>query len=81
MPYTVIYSILYYPFAWRLSTERDSDMDKPNGLDRKCLQTQLENYKLIAEVNTELLDEDLFAKAEFLGKLELAQRYINESRQ
>lgn len=54
-------------------------MDKPNGLDRKCLQTRLENYKLIAEVNTELFDENLFAKAEVLGKLELAQRYINES--
>ena len=56
-------------------------MDKPNGLDRKCLQTQLENYKLIAEANTELLGENLFAKAEFLGKLELVQRYINESHQ
>ena len=54
-------------------------MDKPNGLDRKCLQTQLENYKLIAEVNTELLDENLFTEAEFLEKLELAQRYLNES--
>jgi hypothetical protein len=56
-------------------------MDKPNGLDRKCLLTQLENYKLIAEVNTELLEENLFAKEEFLEKLELAQRYINESHQ
>lgn len=56
-------------------------MDKPNGLDRKGLQTQLETYKLLAEVNTDLLDENLFAKAEFLGKLELAQRYIDESRQ
>lgn len=56
-------------------------MDKPNGLDWRSLQAQLETYKLIAEVNTELLDENLFAKAEFLGMLELAQRYINESRQ
>ena len=56
-------------------------MDKPNGLDRNCLQTQLENYKLIAEVNTELLDENLFTEEEFLGKLELAQRYLNESYQ
>jgi hypothetical protein len=54
-------------------------MDKPNGLDRNCLQTQLANYKLIAEVNTELLEENLFTEKEFLGKLELAQRYLNES--
>jgi hypothetical protein len=56
-------------------------MYKPNGLDRKNLQTQLENYKLIAEVNTELLDKNLFTKEELPGKLELAQSYINESHQ
>jgi hypothetical protein len=56
-------------------------MYKPNGLDRKSLQTQLENYKLIAEVNQELLDENLFTKGELPGKLELAQSYINQSRE
>ena len=56
-------------------------MDKPDGLNRNFLQTQLENYKLIAEVNSELLDEDLIEEAEFLAKLELAQRYLNESHQ
>ena len=30
-------------------------------------------------MNTELLDENLFIEEEFLGKLELAQRYLNES--
>ena len=56
-------------------------MYKPNGLDRKSIQIQLENYKLIAEVNQELLDENLFAKAELPGKLALGQSYINESHQ
>jgi hypothetical protein len=56
-------------------------MDKPNGLEMKSLQTQLENYKLIAEVNTELLDENEFPGVEFLGKLELAQGYLNEAQQ
>jgi len=31
--------------------------DEPNRLDKKSLQTQLENYKLIAEVNADLIDE------------------------
>jgi hypothetical protein len=56
-------------------------MNKPNGLDRKSLQTQLENCKLITEVNKELLGENLFTKEEVFGKMELAQNYINESRQ
>jgi hypothetical protein len=55
-------------------------MYKPFGLDRKSLQTQLENCKLIAEVNKELLDKNPFTKEEISGKLELAQNYINESR-
>lgn len=53
-------------------------MNKPNGSDRNCLQTQSENEKLIADVNTKLLEENLFTEEEFLGKLELAQRYLNE---
>lgn len=56
-------------------------MDQPNHLDRKRLQTQLENYKLITEVNKELLDENLFTRRELPGKLELAQSFINESHQ
>ena len=56
-------------------------MYKPNGLDRISLQIQLENWKLIADVNQELLDENLFAKAELPEKLALAQSYINESHQ
>jgi hypothetical protein len=56
-------------------------MYKPGGLDRKSLQTQLENYKLIAQVNQELLDENIFTKGELPGKLALAQSYINESDQ
>src|SRR5512133_1379799 len=60
---------------------RDSDMYKPNGLDRKRRQTQFENYKLIAEVNTELLASNLFTERELPRKLELAQSYINESHQ
>ena len=54
-------------------------MYKANGLDRKNLQIQLENYKLIAEVSPELLDEYQFAKGELPGKLELAQIYLNQS--
>src|SRR6266498_1560544 len=53
--------------------------DEPNRLDKKSLQTQLENYKLIAEVNADLIDESLFAKEELAKNLELAQSYINES--
>ena len=56
-------------------------MYKPNGLDRKSLQIQLENYKLITEVSLDLFDENLFAKGELPGKLELAQCYINQSRE
>jgi len=56
-------------------------MYKPKGLDRKSLQTRLETYKLIAEVNTELFVENLFTKAELPRKLELAQSYISESYQ
>ncbi len=56
-------------------------MYKPNGLDRNSLQIQLENYKLISEVNLELLDEYQFTQGEFPGKLELAQSYINQSRE
>ena len=48
-------------------------MYKPNGLDRQSLQTPLENYKLIAEVNQELLDINQFTKGDIPGKLELAQ--------
>ena len=51
------------------------------GLDRRSLQTQLENCKLIAEVNKEVLDKNLFTKEELSGKLEQAQNYINEARQ
>ena len=49
-----------------------------DGLDRKSLQTQLENYKLIVDVNTDLEDESLFAKEELPKKLELAQSYLND---
>ena len=56
-------------------------MQQRNGLDRKSLQTQLENYKLIIEVNTDLADESLFAKEELPKKLELAQSYLNDSDQ
>lgn len=55
-------------------------MYKPNGLDRKRLQTQLENCKLVAELNQELFDKNLFTQEEFPGRLDLAQSYINESR-
>ncbi len=56
-------------------------MYKPNGLDRNSLQIQLENYKLITEVNVELLDEYQFTTGELPGKLELAQSYMNQSRE
>lgn len=56
-------------------------MYKPNGLDRNSLQIQLENYKLITEVNLELLDEYQVTQGELPGKLELAQSYINQSRE
>jgi len=54
---------------------------KPNGLDRNSLQIQLENYKLITEVNLELLDEYQVTQGELPGKLELVQSYINQSRE
>jgi hypothetical protein len=54
-------------------------MHQQNGLDRKSLQTQLENYKLIVEVNTDLDKESLFTEEELLKKLELVQSYLNDS--
>lgn len=56
-------------------------MYKPFGLDRRSLQTQLDNCKLITEVNKEVLDKNLFTKEELSVKLKLAQNYINEARQ
>lgn len=53
--------------------------DEPNGLDKKSLQIQLENYKLIAEVNADWVDENLLTKEKLAKNLELAQSYINES--
>jgi hypothetical protein len=54
-------------------------MQQPNGLDRKSLQTHLENYELIVAVNTDLGGESIFAKEELAKKLELAQSYLNDS--
>jgi hypothetical protein len=54
-------------------------MHKPNGLDRKSLQTQLENYKLIVDVNTDLEEESLFATDGLAKKIELAQTYLNDA--
>lgn len=56
-------------------------MYRLNCVDWKSLQTQLENYKLIVEVNPELFDKNLFTKKELPRNLELAQSYINESHQ
>lgn len=56
-------------------------MDKPNGLDRKSLQTQLETYRLILDVNTDWKEESIFATEEIAKKLELAQSYMEESHQ
>jgi hypothetical protein len=56
-------------------------MYKPNGLDRNSMQIKLENYKLITEVNLELLDKYQVSQGELPGKLELAQSYINQSRE
>ena len=56
-------------------------MDKPNGLDRRSLQTQLEGFKLIAQVNQELLDRHGFTLEQLSYELGSAQNYINESYQ
>ena len=56
-------------------------MDKPNGLDRKHLQTNLEACKLIAEVNQELLDRNGFTQEQLANDLGSAQSYLNESNQ
>jgi len=56
-------------------------MYKSNGLDRKSLQTKLENCKLFTEVYQELVDNNLFTKVELPRKLGLAQNYISVSRQ
>jgi hypothetical protein len=50
-----------------------------DAFDRKSLQTQLENYKLIVDVNTDLEDDSLFTKEELTQELELAQSYLNDS--
>jgi hypothetical protein len=54
-------------------------MTNADSLDRKNLQIQLDNYKLIVEVNTDLEEESLFAKDGLAKKLELAQSYLNDS--
>jgi hypothetical protein len=56
-------------------------MDKSNGLDRKNLQTQIENYKLIAEVNSVLFDEHPSAKEELAKRVAVAQGCIDEAHQ
>jgi hypothetical protein len=56
-------------------------MDKPNGLDRKHLQTELEACKLIAEVNQELIDRNGFTQEQLANELGSAQSYIDESYQ
>lgn len=50
-----------------------------DAFDRKSLQTQLENYKLIVDVNTDLEDDSLFTKEGLTQELELAQSYLNDS--
>ena len=59
--------------------ERDRDMDKPNGLDRRSLQTQLEDFKLIAQVNQGWFDRNGFTQEQISHELGSAQNYINES--
>jgi hypothetical protein len=54
-------------------------MNNANSLDRKNLQIQLDNYKLIVEVNTNLEEESLFAKDGLAKKIELAQSYLNDA--
>jgi hypothetical protein len=54
-------------------------MHQPEGLDRKGLQAQLQNYKLIVDIYADLQDQSLFAKEDLPKKLELAQSYLNES--
>ena len=54
-------------------------MDRPNGLDRNSLQIQLENYRLILDVNTDWKDESLFTKEELAEKLQVAQSHLNQA--
>ena len=54
-------------------------MDEPNGLDRKSLQIQLENYRLILVVNTDWNAESIFSKEDLAEKVEVAQSHMNES--
>jgi hypothetical protein len=58
---------------------RHNFMDNANSLDRKNLQTQLDNYKLIIELNTNSEEESLFAKDGLAKKIELAQSYLNDA--
>ena len=53
--------------------------DEAHGLDKKSLQTQLENYKLIVEVNADWVDKNMLAQEKLAKNLELAQSYLNES--
>jgi hypothetical protein len=54
-------------------------MNNANSLDRKNLQIQLDNYKLIVEVNTDLEEESLFDKDGLAKKIELAQSYLDDA--
>ena len=56
-------------------------MEKPNGLDRRSLQIQLENYRLILDVHMDWKDESISAKGDLAEKLAAAQSYMNESHQ
>ncbi len=52
-------------FCDEIAKAKDNDMyDEPNGLDTKSLQIQLENYKLIVEVNADWIDENLLSQRE-----------------
>ena len=56
-------------------------MYKPNGLDRRSLQTQLDDCKLLAEVNQELFHRKGFSQEQFANELGSAQSYLNEAYQ
>ena len=53
-------------------------MNTPNRLDKRSLEMQLENYKIIMEANSDLFEKDLLLKEHISHKMSMFESYTNE---
>ena len=56
-------------------------MIEPTSPDGKQLRSQLEDYKLIVEVNQDLLDKNISSRDDLAAKLAAAQGFIDQLEQ